>query len=136
MSGWRACCIRSEIRRRMAESSSTDDGVGIDSFLMLSACTIHPLQLIQNAAARLVFNLPRDSHVTPLFKHLHWLPVAARIKFKNLTLAYSAANRMARTSSSHTRQPDHSDLQRQDVWHFLHSELWFPVYPVYIVSPR
>ncbi len=27
-------------------------------------------------------------HVTPLFVYLHWLPVAARIKFKTLMLAY------------------------------------------------
>ncbi|KAJ8349808.1 hypothetical protein SKAU_G00249380, partial [Synaphobranchus kaupii] len=32
----------------------------------LPACAILPLQLIQNAAARLVFNLPKFSHVTPL----------------------------------------------------------------------
>ncbi|XP_049319645.1 uncharacterized protein LOC111194633 [Astyanax mexicanus] len=51
-----------------------------------------PLQLIQNAAARLVFNLPKFSHVTPLLRFLHWLPVAARIRFKTLTLAYKAKN--------------------------------------------
>ncbi len=44
--------------------------------------------MIQNAAARLVFNEPKSAHVTPLFISLHWLPVAARIKFKTLMLAY------------------------------------------------
>ncbi len=44
--------------------------------------------LIQNAAARLVFNEPKRAHVTPLFISLHWLPVEARIKFKALMLAY------------------------------------------------
>ncbi len=44
--------------------------------------------MIQNAAARLVFNEPKITHVTPLFISLHWLPVAARIKFKTLMLAY------------------------------------------------
>ncbi len=44
--------------------------------------------MIQNAAARLVFNEPKRAHVTPLFISLHWLPVAARIKFKTLMLAY------------------------------------------------
>ncbi|XP_076854565.1 uncharacterized protein LOC143509593 [Brachyhypopomus gauderio] len=53
---------------------------------------IKPLQLIQNAAARLVFNLPKFSHVTPLLSSLHWLPVAARIKYKTLVLAYKAKN--------------------------------------------
>ncbi len=46
------------------------------------------LQMIQNAAARLVFNEPKRAHVTPLFISLHWLPVAARIQFKTLMLAY------------------------------------------------
>ncbi|KAK9976737.1 hypothetical protein ABG768_021940, partial [Culter alburnus] len=54
----------------------------------LPACTIKPLQLIQNAAARLVFNEPKRAHVTPLFVSLHWLPVAARIQFKALMFAY------------------------------------------------
>ncbi|KAK3561324.1 hypothetical protein QTP86_030626 [Hemibagrus guttatus] len=53
---------------------------------------IRPLQMIQNAAARLVFNLPKFSHTTPLLCSLHWLPVAARIRFKTLMLAYKAKN--------------------------------------------
>ncbi|KAK3507518.1 hypothetical protein QTP70_028079, partial [Hemibagrus guttatus] len=53
---------------------------------------IRPLQMIQNAAARLVFNLPKFSHTTPLLRSLHWLPVAARIRFKTLILAYKAKN--------------------------------------------
>ncbi len=54
----------------------------------LPSCTIKPLQMIQNAAARLVFSEPKRAHVTTLFISLHWLPVAARIKFKTLMLAY------------------------------------------------
>ncbi len=54
----------------------------------LPSCTIKPLQMIQNAAARLVFCEPKRAHVTPLFISQHWLPVAARIKFKTLMLAY------------------------------------------------
>ncbi|XP_051990673.1 uncharacterized protein LOC127649553, partial [Xyrauchen texanus] len=54
----------------------------------LPACAIRPLQMIQNAAARLVFNEPKRAHVTPLFVSLHWLPVHARIQFKALMLAY------------------------------------------------
>ncbi|KAL7866945.1 hypothetical protein AOLI_G00147590 [Acnodon oligacanthus] len=54
--------------------------------------TIKPLQLIQNAAAQLVFNLPKFSHVTPLLRSFHWLPVAACIRFKTLILAYKAKN--------------------------------------------
>ncbi len=54
----------------------------------LPSNTIKPLQIIQNAAAQLVFNEPKIAHVTPLFISLHWLPFAARIKFKTLMLAY------------------------------------------------
>src|SRR4029434_4143761 len=54
----------------------------------LPAFVLRPLQMIQNAAARLVSNQPKRAHVTPLLIDLHWLPVAARIKFKSLMLAY------------------------------------------------
>ncbi len=54
----------------------------------LPASSIEPLQLIQNAAARLIFNELKRTHVTPLFIHLHWLPIAARIKFKALMFAF------------------------------------------------
>ncbi len=37
----------------------------------LPSNTIKPLQMIQNAAARLVFNEPKRAHVTPLFVSLH-----------------------------------------------------------------
>ncbi len=57
----------------------------------LPSNTIKPLQMIQNAAARLVFSEPKRAHVTPLFISLHWLPFAARIKFKTLMLAYRTA---------------------------------------------
>ncbi len=54
----------------------------------LPSNTIKPPQMIQSAVARLIFNEPKRVHVTPLFVSLHWLPVAARIKFKTLMLAY------------------------------------------------
>ncbi len=44
----------------------------------LPASFIKPLQSIQNAAARLIFNEPNRKHVTPLFINLHWLQIAAR----------------------------------------------------------
>ena len=56
----------------------------------LPASAIKPLQLIQNAAARLIFNAPKYTHTTQLLTDLHWLPVIARIKFKTLVLAYQA----------------------------------------------
>ncbi len=58
----------------------------------LPANSIKHLQLIQNAAARLIFNEPKRTHVTPLFINLHWLPIAARIKFKALMFAYKTTS--------------------------------------------
>ncbi len=54
----------------------------------LPASSIKHLQLIQNAAAILIYNEPKRTHVTLLFINLHWLPIAARIKFKALMFAY------------------------------------------------
>ncbi len=67
----------------------------------LPSNTIKPLQRIQNAAARLIFNEPRRAHVTPLFVSLHWLPVAARIQFKTLMLAYRTTTDSAPPTSTH-----------------------------------
>ncbi len=61
----------------------------------LPASSIKPLQLIQNAAARLIFNEPKRTQVTPLFINLHWLPIAARIKFKTLMFAYRTTSASA-----------------------------------------
>ncbi len=59
----------------------------------LPASSIKPLQLIQNTAARLIFNEPKRTHVTPLFINLHWLPIAAQcIKFKALMFAYRTSS--------------------------------------------
>ena len=58
----------------------------------LPSSATSPLQHIQNAAARLVYNLPNFSHVTPLLCDLHWLPVAICIQFKTLLLAFKGIN--------------------------------------------
>ncbi len=59
----------------------------------LPANSFKPLQLIQNAAARLIFNEQKRTHVTPLFINLHWLPIAAQcIKFKALMFAYRTSS--------------------------------------------
>ncbi len=63
----------------------------------LPSSTIKPLQMIQNVVARLVFNEPKSTHVTPLFISLHWLLVAARIKLRTLMLAYRTTTGSAPT---------------------------------------
>jgi hypothetical protein len=48
----------------------------------LPSSTTAPLQRVQNAAARLVFDLRSRDHVTPALIQLHWLPVQSRITYK------------------------------------------------------
>ena len=45
---------------------------------------------MQNAAARLIMDIGKYSHITPALFELHWLPVPARIHFKLLLLAFKA----------------------------------------------
>ena len=47
-----------------------------------------PQDVISYMNSYLKASLPKRSHITPLLIELHWLPVAARIKFKSLMLAY------------------------------------------------
>ena len=51
---------------------------------------IAKLQRVQNAAARLIMDVGKYSHITPELYELHWLPVLARIHFKILLLAFKA----------------------------------------------
>ena len=55
----------------------------------LPACTIAPLQRVQNAAARLLLNRRKTDHITDGLKDLHWLPIAFRIKYKLCMLMHS-----------------------------------------------
>ncbi|XP_070204787.1 uncharacterized protein [Littorina saxatilis] len=48
----------------------------------LPASSIHGLQRVQNAAARLTLRKTKRDHITPLLRSLHWLPVNTRISYK------------------------------------------------------
>ena len=61
----------------------------------LSKASIHRLQLVQNAAARLITGTRRSEHITPVLAALHWLPVTFRIDFKILLLTFKALNGLA-----------------------------------------
>ena len=56
---------------------------------------ISKLQRIQNAAARVVVDIRKHSHITPVLRQLHWLPVKARIHFNVLLLTFKAIHRLA-----------------------------------------
>ncbi|KAI2645033.1 putative RNA-directed DNA polymerase from transposon BS [Labeo rohita] len=54
--------------------------------------TIRQLQLVQNAAARILTRTRKSEHITPVLRSLHWLPVIFRIDFKVLLLIYKSLN--------------------------------------------
>ena len=54
--------------------------------------TIRQLQLVQNAAARILSRTRKYEHITPVLRSLHWLPVTFRIDFKVLLLVYKSLN--------------------------------------------
>ena len=53
---------------------------------------LNKLQLVQNAAARVIDKKLKYDHITQTRKDLHWLPIEARIKFKILCLTWQALN--------------------------------------------
>ncbi|RCU35148.1 hypothetical protein DVA81_17760 [Acinetobacter baumannii] len=60
---------------------------------LLSGCpdkSLKTLQLIQNAAARVLTGTSKREHISPILASLHWLPVMSRIEFKILLLTYKA----------------------------------------------
>ena len=59
---------------------------------------LNKLQKIQNYAARVLTNTSKYSHITPVLKSLHWLPVKSRIEFKILVFTYNCLN--SNTTSS------------------------------------
>jgi len=53
-----------------------------------SVSWIQKLQCIQNTAARIVLQAPRQSPSQPLLEQLHWLPVGQRTDYKLAVLTY------------------------------------------------
>ena len=80
---------------------------------------INDLQMVQNAAARLIVGLRKYDHVSSTLMDLHWLPVAKRVEFKVLLLTYKAimgegpiylSEMFVLTRSSYSLRSDYNDL--------------------------
>uniref|UniRef100_A0A669ESL6 Reverse transcriptase domain-containing protein n=1 Tax=Oreochromis niloticus TaxID=8128 RepID=A0A669ESL6_ORENI len=74
-------------------------------FSCVSKASLNRLQAVQNAAARLLTHSNKFSHVTPILKSLHWLPVGYRYKFKILTFTFMSLQGEAPTYISELLQP-------------------------------
>ena len=57
--------------------------------------TIYRLQLVQNAAARLLTRCKRSHHISPILNKVHWLPIKYKIQFKILLLTFKALHGLA-----------------------------------------
>ena len=60
----------------------------------ITATLLHRLEMVQQAAARVVLCIDRRDHrsMTAALRELHWLPIAQRIEFKVLTLMHGAVH--------------------------------------------
>ncbi len=56
------------------------------------ASSINKLQIVQNAAARVLTGARKYNHITPILQSLHWLPIKFRISYKILLLINKALN--------------------------------------------
>ncbi len=59
------------------------------------ASSINKLQIVRNAAARVLTRSRKYDHITPILLSLHWLPIKFRISYKILLLTYKAPNGLA-----------------------------------------
>lgn len=54
--------------------------------------TLHHLQLVQNATAKLFTSTQRRDDIRPVLVSPHWLPINLKIDFKVLLFVYKALN--------------------------------------------
>ena len=57
-------------------------------YVGLDQRSLRRLQLVQNAAARLLTGTKKREHISPVLASLHWLPVRFRIDFKILMFVF------------------------------------------------
>ena len=62
----------------------------------IPAIDLNKLERVQNAAARLIRNVPYWEYITPVLHSLHWLPIKHRINYKILLLTFKALNGLTR----------------------------------------
>ncbi len=65
---------------------------------LLGGCSVHlinKLQMVQNAAARVLTRTRMYDHISPVLSTLHWLPIKHCIDIKILLITYKALNGLA-----------------------------------------
>ena len=80
-----SCCSHALVGSRLGYCNSL--------FRSLSALDLRKLQCVQNSLARIVTNTTKYSHISPVRKTLHWLPIEHRSIFKTPLLVYKFLHR-------------------------------------------
>ncbi len=60
--------------------------------LLYIKSSINKLQIVQNAAARVITSSRKYDHITPILQSLHWLPMKFHISYRILLLTYKDLN--------------------------------------------
>jgi hypothetical protein len=68
----------------------------------ISTSRLRKLQVAQNSAARLLTSTPKQHHITPILKELHWLPIKERCQFKVLCAIHQSLNNPSAPSYLHS----------------------------------
>ena len=80
----------------------------------VSGYHLHKLQLIQNSAARCIYNIPSHDHITPVLQTLQWLPINKYITFKIAVLVFKSLHQILPTYLCDliiVKQPGHYNLR-------------------------
>ncbi len=108
-------------------------------YVGLDQCSLHRLQLVQNAVAHLLTGTKKWDHITPVLASLHWLPIHFRIHFKVLLFVFKILSGLApqylgellqvhnpvralRSSSQQLFEVPRSKLWNNLPLHFRHAE--------------
>ncbi len=98
-----------------------------------SARLINTLQMVQNAAARVLTRTRKYDHISPVMSTLHWLPIKHCIDLKILLITYKALNGLApqylSKLLSHYSPP--RLLRSQNSAHLIIPRIWLS-----LVSPK
>ena len=103
-SGWyqlnRIVRIRDHLDRKSTEmliQAFVTSRLDVNNSLLLGLpkTLLKRIQILQNAAARVVMRLPKRAHITGTLMELHWLPIQYRIDYKIVLLVFKALHDLA-----------------------------------------
>ncbi len=80
------------------------------------ASSINKLQIVQNAAARVLTRSRKYDHLSQILRSLQWLPIKFRISYKILLLAYKALNGLASLTSLLARYNPLNEVELFHIW--------------------